>query len=194
MDTFKKNTRFEKDELWQIFLATAFPLHIWAIILFLNDISWVAERTNVWDAIGVAGYGIVFSGLESLLIWLIVVVIGLVFLRKWAKNKRGALLCSLIFAIMSGAIIGQTLFFVKPLSSIKIGGFLTSRQNPRLLINGVLGLMIGSGTLVLAYFAVYSEKFQSGLFKILDRLSPLMGFYLFLDLLGVIIVIIRNIT
>ncbi|MGB2964816.1 MAG: hypothetical protein WBB69_12605 [Anaerolineales bacterium] len=194
MDTCKKNTRFEKDELWQIFVAAAFPLHVWAIILFLNDISWIAERTNVWDAIGVAGYGIVFSGLESILVWLIMVVIGLVFLRKWAKNKRGALLCSLSLAIMGGAILGQLLFFIPPPSSIMWGGVLISNQNPRLLINGVIGLVIGSGTLFLAYCAVYSEKFQSVLFKILDRLSPLMGLYLFLDLLGLIIVIIRNIT
>jgi len=194
LDTCNKNTRFEKDELWQIFVATAFPLHVWAIILFLNDISWVAERTNVWDAIGVAGYGIVFSVLESLLIWLILVLVGLALPRKWGKNKRGPLLCSLILAIMAGAIVGQMLFFVKPLSSSTIENFLISCQNPRLLINGVLGLIIGMGTLVFAYYAVYSEKFQSGYIKILDRLSPLMGFYLFLDLLGVIIVIIRNIT
>lgn len=45
----------------------AFSLHLWALILIFRDVSWVAERINMWDAIGVASYGLVLAFIESLI-------------------------------------------------------------------------------------------------------------------------------
>ena len=71
---------------------------------------------------------------------------------------------------------------------------LANKEYPSWLIYIGLTLIIFPSVVLPVYFAVFSERFQIGFIKILDRLSPLMGFYLFLDLLGVIIVIIRNIS
>ena len=193
MDTSKLNIRFGMDALWLIFIDAGLPIHVWVIILVLYDISWVAERTNYRDAIGFSGYGITFALIESLIIWIILILVGFILLRKWGHNKRVALLSSLILAIFIGAIVGQLLFLAAPPSWPKLAAFLGSLKNPMLLINGILAIIVGSGVLALAFFSVYSERFQTGFIKTLDRLAPLMGLYLILDLIGVIIIIIRNI-
>ncbi len=189
----KRNTQIDKSELWNIFVAAAFPLHIWAIIIFLRDIPWVAERTNTWDSIGVAGYGMVFSLVESLVIWLVLLIIGSLFLRNWPSNKRASLLCALILVTMIGAVFGQLLSLFELPISTEIETFLIARRNPMWFIYGGMIIIVAPIVLLSAYLAVYSERFQTGLLATLDRITPLMALYLFLDISGLITIIIRNI-
>lgn len=192
MDTSKTDTRFNKSGLWRLFVATAFPIHVWAIVLILRDISWVAERTNYWDAFGVAGYGIAFTFVESLLIFLFLVAIGLVLSRVWTDNIRVALLGILIVVTIIWAIVGQ-LFSLAELSfSSEVMLFLAGLEQPVWFIYGGLLILITPTVLLSAYFAVFSNKFRTSFLSILDRISPLMVFYLFLDCVGVLIVAIRN--
>jgi hypothetical protein len=54
-------------------------------------------------------------------------------------------------------------------------------------------LVIVTPTVALPAWAAFrSEKFQRGFLALLDRLSILMGLYIFLDLASIVIVIIRN--
>ena len=68
--------RYSRQGLGSLFLTCAFPLHFWALLMAFRDISWVAERTNLWDAIGVLGYGLVFALVESILIFLVLALLG----------------------------------------------------------------------------------------------------------------------
>jgi hypothetical protein len=65
---------YQKKGLWLLFSATAFLIHVWAILLIFQDLSWLAERTNMWDAIGVGAYGLVLALVESVFLFLIVSV------------------------------------------------------------------------------------------------------------------------
>jgi hypothetical protein len=62
---------YSKQAFGSLFLMYVFPLHLWTLLLAFRDISWVAERTNFGDAIGVVSYGMVFAFLESLLIFVL---------------------------------------------------------------------------------------------------------------------------
>lgn len=192
MVTFKKHFLLRKHALWQIFVAAAFPIHVWSIILALRDIPWVAERTNIWDAIGVAGYELVFSLLESLLIWVVAVLFGSLLLRNWSENKRVSVLSVLILVTILGAICGQYVEIVQLPFSSQIGAFLTTKQNPMWLIYGALSVIILPIVLSSAYFAAYSDTCQNVVPAILDRIAPLMVLYLSLDALGLIMILIRN--
>jgi len=44
-----------------LFLISAFPLHVWTLLLAFRDFSWLTERTNLWDAIGVLSYGLIYA-------------------------------------------------------------------------------------------------------------------------------------
>ena len=66
--------RYSKQGLWNLFLICAFPLHVWTIILAFRDFSWVTERTNSWDALGVVSYGLIFALIESVAVFLVALV------------------------------------------------------------------------------------------------------------------------
>lgn len=178
--------------LWQIFVGTAFPIHIWAIILLLRDIAWVAERTNYWDAAGVVGYGLVFSLVESLLIWIVLVLIGSLMTRGWPTNKRVSLLTILFLLSIIWIIIGQFMVTIELPIYLKLSNYLFSRQNPGEYFYGCLILIISPSVLLSAFIAAYSQRFQIGFLAVLDRITPLMILYLGLDGLGLMTIIIRN--
>ena len=92
--------RYSKSGLWLLFLTTAFPIHLWTIILVLRDFAWVTERTNAWDAVGVAAYGMVFAFIESLFVFIIVVLLGLLLPKQWDERKRLSFLGLLIFTVV----------------------------------------------------------------------------------------------
>src|SRR5512141_1446140 len=68
--------RYTRQGLWSLFLMCAFPLHVWALILAFRDVSWVTERTNSWDAVGVVAYGLLFTLVESVLVFGIMTLLG----------------------------------------------------------------------------------------------------------------------
>ena len=103
--------RYSKSGLWSLYLTCAFPLHVWTIILSLRDFSWVAERTNSWDAIGVVSYGLVFALVESLLVFLVALLLGFLISKKWDEDRRIALMGLLVF-ITSLWAIGSYLYFM----------------------------------------------------------------------------------
>ena len=69
--------RYSRQGLWSLFLTCAFPLHFWTLILVFRDISWLTDRTNAWDAIGVASYGMIFAFTESVVIFLVAALLGI---------------------------------------------------------------------------------------------------------------------
>lgn len=77
----------------------AFPLHLWTLILSFRDFSWVTERTNAWDAVGVVSYGLLFAFVESLIIFCIMALLGFLVSSKWDEPRRIALLSTLILLL-----------------------------------------------------------------------------------------------
>ena len=192
MATSNTEKRYTKTGLWQLFVATATPIHLWAIILILMDISWVAERTNYWDAVGVAAYGLMFALFESLLIWGMLVGIGFLLPKAWPESKRTTLLGVLVILTALWAMMGQ-LYFIWELSFPKaLAKFLATQSHPLWFLYGGLLIVVSLTIFLVAYFAIFSEKFQRGFISLIERLSTLMGLYIFLDVVGILIVLIRN--
>ncbi len=192
MDTSNTKKRFSKTGLWQLFIATAFPLHVWAIVLILMDLSWIAERTNYWDAIGVASYGLMFALFESLIFFTVLVLIGFVLPKSWKESKRVSLLGTLLLVTAIWAMIGQLYFLLELSFPPRVIQFLVGQEHPLWFLYGGFFLVVAPTVFLAAYFAAYSEKYQKSFLALIDRLSPLMGLYIFLDLVGIVIVIVRN--
>jgi len=190
--TSDKSKKHHRAELWLLFTAAAFPIHIWAIIILLMDVSWVAERTNFQDALGFIGYGLSFSLLECSLIWLCLVLVGILFLKKWDPGKRVAFLSTLVWLILLGAMLAELINSGILPYPRKIIPFLESQQNPALMIVGVLFAMLSPVAFLLVKSSLGSRAYQSGLINTLKRISPLMVLYLVFDILGLLIVFIRN--
>ena len=186
--------RYTRQGLLSLFLTCAFPLHVWTIILVLRDVSWVAERTNVWDAVGVGAYGLVFALVESLVVFLVFALFGFFTPRGWAVDKRIAFLSLLVLLLSGWGIVSQLLFLWNvslPSSLIQI--LVQSGHPVRILYAASLAVVLASIG-VPVYLFLRSDNFIRSIQGLSERLSLLTGFYLFLDLAGLAIVILRNIS
>lgn len=191
MTTFTTG-RYSRQGLWSLFLVCAFPLHFWTLILVFRDISWLTERTNAWDAIGVASYGMLFALTESVVIFLFVALLGLLTPKHWQIDRRIAFLTLLILIASIWGMISQLLFLWNISLPAQAVQFLRSSSHP-LRILYVASLTIVTTTVLLpVYSFMRSDRAVPFMQNLAERLSVLTMFYLLFDLLGLIIVIIRN--
>ena len=186
--------RYSRQGLWSLFLICAFPLHFWTLILVFRDISWLTERTNAWDAIGVASYGMVFAFIESVVIFLVVALLGLLMPKQWEYDRRIAFLGLLILLTSLWGIISQLLFLWNVFLPAQAIEFLRNSSHPLRIIYAACLMVVTPTILLPAYSFIRSKKAVTFMKNIMERLSLLTMFYLFFDLLGLIIVIIRNIN
>jgi len=152
----------------------------------------VTERTNAWDAVGVAAYGMLFALVESLLAFLVVVLFGLVTPRYWDDDRRIAFLSLLFLITAVWGMISQLLFIWNIQLPSQTMEFLVRSGHPlRWLYGGSLAIVLATVFLPV-YLFFRSSKFSLLVQDFTDRLSVLTIFYLLFDLAGLTIVIVRN--
>jgi hypothetical protein len=163
------------------------------LILAFRDINWVIERTNVWDAVGLVSYGLIFAFIETLAIFIIVVLLGFLVSQKWDENKRIALLSVLALITFSWAIFSQLYFLLNLSPPESLTHFLVRSEHPvRLLYAGSLALVLPT-VLVPTLLVLRSGKVLRFVKAFTERLALVSSFYLALDLVGLVVVILRNV-
>ena len=185
--------RYSRQGLWSLFLVCAFPVHFWTLILVFRDISWLTERTNAWDAIGVASYGMIFAFAESVVIFLVLALLGFLTPKQWEYNRRIAFLGLLILITSGWGMIGQLLFLWNVFLPAQAIQFLRSSSHPLRIIYTVCLIVVTPTVLLPVYAFIRSNRAVMFMQNLMERLALLTMFYLFFDLLGLIVVIIRNI-
>lgn len=184
---------YTRRSLWTLFLICAFPLHVWTIVFGLLDMSWVAERTNFWDAVGVIAYGLVFAFLESLLIWLAACLLGFLISLHWQIGQRVTALGALALAASFWGMAGSLYFLLDTsLPSFILTTLIQSGHPLKLLYAVVLALVIPSIALPV-FLILHSKRFYRLASDLLERLALLTTVYLALDAAGLVIVLLRNI-
>lgn len=185
--------RYSKQGLWSLFLVCAFPLHVWTIILAFRDFSWVTERTNSWDAIGVVSYGLIFAFIESVVVFLVATLLGFLVSKKWNEDRRISLMGILVLITSLWAIINYLYFML----NVSVPGgtilFMAGLAHPLRFIYTVSLVLVGLSVVIPVYFVLRLEKFLKGIQGLFERLSLLTLFYLFFDFVGLVIVIVRNV-
>jgi hypothetical protein len=184
--------RYSKKGLWTLFLICAFPIHVWTIILAFRDFSWVSERTNAWDAVGVISYGLLFALIESVVVFLTAGLLGFLVSKKWEESQRVALLSTLVLITSLWAMASYLFFLMR----VSIPGgmilFVAGLKHPLRFLYAVSTAFAGISVVLPTYLILRSDKFLQGIKSLSERLSLLTMFYLFFDFVGVIIVIVRN--
>ncbi len=185
--------QYTKQGLWSLFLICAFPLHVWTFLLAFRDFSWVSERTNAWDAVGVMSYGLVFAFIESVIIFLIAVLLGFLIAKAWDVEHRVALMGHLALTASLWAII-TSLFFLIPITPPPaVIAFLVKQAHPLRILYGVSLALVGSTVFVPTLLILRSQPFFRAIQGLFERLGMLTTLYLFFDLAGLVIVIWRNV-
>lgn len=186
--------RYSKAGLGTLSLTCAFPVHLWALILNLRDIPWMSERTNLWDAIGAASYGLLLAFSESVLIFLAVVLLGLVIPRSWDPERRTALLGMLVLLVSLWAMVSQLLFLWDVSLPAQALAFLRGSRHPLRILYAASLVIVTPTILLPVYLLVRTERMVALMQDLMERLSLLSLLYLFFDLLGLVVVLIRNIS
>ena len=162
--------------------------------MVFRDISWLTERTNLWDAIGVASYGMLFAFIESIVVFLVVLLVGLAIPKQWHSDRRIAFLALLILITSAWAMVSQLLFLWNVSLPAPAIQFLRNSDHPlRILYGGSLAI-VTSTVLLLVFLFIKSKNSVAFMQNIMERVSLLTMFYLLFDVLGLIIVVIRNVS
>lgn len=184
--------RYTRQGLWSLFLVCAFPLHLWTLLMAFRDISWLTERTNARDAIGVVSYGMLFAFAESVVVFGLVALLGFFTPPRWTPQRRIAFLSLLLLITAGWAMIAQLLFMWNVSLPAWAVDFLRGSSHPfRILYAGSLALV--APTVVLPVYAFIRSRKAAGFMQnLIERLSLLAAFYLFLDVLAIVVIIFRN--
>ena len=182
---------YSKQEVWTLFLISAFLIHVWTLMLFFWDFSWIEERSGTWNAIGVGAYALVIALVESVFVLLVSLLLGLLIPKVWSPKERASAMALIILLVSVWAILGQ-LYFISAPNLTWLILTLASFSRPLILLYLVLGGIVGISLLIPIWFALSSEKFRKGLDAVVERVSFLTILYLVFDVIAIIIVAWRN--
>ena len=187
-----KNYRVSFSYFFNTFLVVTFPLHIWGILMIFQDIEFMTERTNWWDATGYASYSLLFILLESILLSAVVWGSSLLLPKSW-REKRTLSVAGTTFTILAAASITDLAFHAFSEARISrqyLHGLSTYPALTYVLISATVIISIAA----LLFLILKTESGEKIIAEIFDRIMLLGYLYIFLDIVGIVIVIIRNVS
>lgn len=184
--------RISASYFFKTFLVVGFPLHVWALLMVFRDIEFVSERTDMWDAIGYAGYSMMFTLVESLILAVIVWGLSLLLPRKWS-NQRALSVTGSAFLVVAGASIVDMAFHAFNQARIS-RQYLHGLENFTSLTYALIAAAVLVGIAVSVFLILKTKWGEKTFSEVFDRIILLGYFYLFLDLAGIVIVILRNVS
>jgi hypothetical protein len=186
------STRLSLAYYFKLLLIVTFPLHVWALIMVFRDLEFVSERTELWDGIGYAGYSLMFTLFESLILTLIVWLLTLLLPKKWTTQRTLSIAGSLFLILAIASIIDMAFhaFNEVRLSKQYLHGLATYPALTYAFITGAIVVTMAA----VVWVIVKSRRGEKLFAEIFDRVMLLSYFYLFLDVVGLVIVILRNVS
>lgn len=163
------------------------------LFLGFRDFDWVTARTNSWDAVGVVAYGLIFTFVESVVIFALVALSGFLVSNKWEEKKRVALMGVLLIILSLWSIFNQTYFLREMNPSEQLVNFYIGTGRPLIALYATALLFVGLSVSIPTYAILTSSKVEKAILEGFDRLSTLMVLYLVFDVAALIIIIIRNV-
>lgn len=185
--------RYTRQGLWTLFLMCALPLHAWTMILAFRDLSWLTDRTNAWDAVGVLCYGLLFALAESIVVFLVTALLGFLLPKRWTVTRRISVLAVLMLLLSLWAMVDQLYFLAGARVPGAILNYLVHSGHPFRVIYAVVLAVVGATFVAPVVALLRSERAVSFVNAVIDRLSLLSMFYLVFDVAAVAIVVIRNV-
>lgn len=167
------NKRYSTRDLIHLFVFCTFPIHIWAIIVMFRSVpSWLFYMSQS-DLIGSVAYHLTFTIIESVLVFITILAVGMLIPKRWVPEPFLTLSSVLIVEFTIMAIVFQHLT----------------------LQYSSLRLMIVSCLIILGISFVFIPriaKLEKTIRLLADRLSILTFLYVVFDLISIIIIIFRN--
>jgi len=187
-------SKYTLKESFDLFLVCAFPIHIWALLMAFRDFSWVAERTRIWDAIGLVAYALLIALLESIGVFILVLLLAWLLPTYWQSSKRIALTGSLFLILSAWAMLGQGYFLMQNPLPEGLFTLLAASEHPARILAAIILPLITLSVAIPALLIYKSSKILEGVLQFFERLTLLSIFYLLLDAMGIVVLIVRSLT
>jgi hypothetical protein len=167
-------SRYTSQEILQIFVYSSFPMHVWTIINMFKDVPSWAIYMKYKEMIGSVAYTLALTLFETILIFVPVFLIGLAIPRRWMSDKYIPLVSVLL---IEAALI-----------TIRLQYFIKFDLPKKKLLLACLPILLLS-----AYFALKKPWVKALMKGISERMALLSMIYVAFDVLGLLIVIARNV-
>ena len=182
MVTFRRRLA-SKNEYFLLFLVTAFPVHVWAILGFLHTVPSLLLEMNAIQIMSVAAYVIALAFMESSLIFAILFLVSLVLPERFFSSKLIPVGTIWIFFV---SIIAASVHLYKTWWP----GVIQFVQQAGLWVM-VAWIAIG----LLAWYGVsQNQKVEKVIQSVAEKLSLLSLIYLCADILGLFVILVRNLA
>lgn len=179
MDIFSARL-FSRKEYFQLFLICLLPVNVWAIITFMRRLPTLVLLMSAVHLVGVSAYILAFALLES------VIIFGLIFLTSLflPKSLLGSRLVPIGAIVILIAAISASLVHLYDPWDIEVLKFRSWAGLWALLGMAAAGLLV--------YGVQRNSKIEDIIKSGVERLSLLSLVYLCADILGVIVILFRN--
>ena len=180
-----------------LFLVIAFPFHLWTLIQIFQDIEWVMERTKPADVYGYASYSLIFAFYESFVILILMLLLGFLTPKKWTGDKLVVQLGYLAVITSVWSMLEQIYNTGPSINKEEFILSITELNHPvrvSFLLGGLLLVVVIGSVALPIYLVDKNEKFEKVMIAIFERLNMLSALYIFLDFIGLIIILYRNIV
>jgi hypothetical protein len=164
-----------------LFAAISLPIFAWAIALLVVYISQYILRLNLWETVGVVAYVLAYALLETLIVFAVVMAILLILPARLHSNKTIPL---------TATYLTLTTLLVVFLNVTQETAIVRGKLTETFIALGVYLVLMVVATLVIRR----SARIAGLISGLLDRLVPLALLYGFFAVVGVIIVIVRNVA
>jgi len=166
--------RFSRDDLILLFVYTTFPIHVWTIVNMLKDVPSWALYMRYWELVSTVAYTLAFAFFETLIVFMPILLIGLLVPKRWVSN---------IFVPWAGLMLVE-------------GAVAAIAFQEVILTFGPMKMTLALILLAMAFSTVvviWSQKLREIVRVVAQRLIILSFLYIFFDLIGLVIVIVRNV-
>ena len=140
--------------------------------MFREVPSWVLSMT-LWEVISTVAYTLTFALIETLIVFLPVILIAMILPRRWVQEK---------FIPLSSLLLTE-------LTLMAVGlHFAIILEKPKRLLLLSYAFVLGLTTFLVLRF----PRIQNVLRAVVERLTVLSFIYIFFDMISLVIVLIRN--
>ena len=161
--------------------------------MVLRDITWVAERTNAWDAVGLVAYALVFALLESLVVFIGAFILTWLAPRRWSGDVLLVRMALFVLTFEIWAIISQLLSTFSPGLPLSTAQSLANFQPTLSIIYIFAGVLVALSLIIPLFLLTRYPRFERSFLELTDRLVTLTVLYLVLDFVAILVLIARNI-
>ncbi len=176
MGTFKQRFPSGEDLLYT-FAAVAFPIHVWLIVIVMQEVpAWIL-RLTLWDLLGVISYDLLFALVETVIVFVGLVLLAAVLPPKWMSRRMVVVSAVILF------VLSLWVAFLHYNSQL-----IERRQIVALALWGISLVAVLAGLL---WTILQRPAIEKKVKSFVQQLANLSFLYLFFDVIAIIIVLIR---